>query len=125
VNWQTTADGHHCTRHGEKFPRGEVCQACVTDPGEGVDVQVQTTEDVRQMRMRENEFRTRAKACWRKAEELLEGTPQDGSLGTKWSAESAKWERLALEVRAAIQPQVETDELLRKYRELLALDGPN
>lgn len=100
--WIDTADGHTCPKHSETFRRGEVCSGCVSDPDE-VGVERSSTEIDDEIAALASTFTTRARRLWRECEDLLdEGTAQDKSVAVKLSAESAKWERLALEAKDKI-----------------------
>lgn len=126
MNWQTTADGHRCTRHDETFRRGEVCQACVVDPGAVDDEADEVDAAERDLAVRESEFRSLAKHLFRRARELLDGeNEREANAGTKLIAEGVKLERLALEVYDRRATKRDVSDLLKKYRELLALDGPH
>ncbi len=124
MNWQSTADGHHCTRHDVAFKRGEVCQDCVADPGED---EVQLSADVDQeIAKLANEFTSRARTLWREAVTLLdEGTAQDKSVACKLSAESAKWERLALEAKDKVSQRKHLREAMAHEREMSGMRGHN
>src|SRR5512139_2299349 len=128
--WESRNGGHYCTVHDAAFERGEVCVACVVEPGTAPGEDKPDDPDARGLKIREAEFRTRAKQCWRIAAQMFgepgeETTDRDVNAACKASAEAAKWERLALEVRDRYAPKQETDELIREYRKLQGKDGSN
>lgn len=130
ARWIDRNGDHYCTVHDYEFPRGETCTACVVEPGLPPGSEVTETQDERDLKIREAEFRTRAKQCWRLASQLF-GEPsenkndRDITAACKASAESAKWERLALEARDRYAPKQETDELIREVQKLRGKGGSN
>lgn len=128
--WIDRNGGHYCTVHDSEFPRGETCTPCVVEPGAPPGNEVVETQDARDLKIRETEFRNRAKQCWRLAAQLFgapgeDATDRDVAAACKASAESAKWERLALEARDRYAPKQETDDLIREVRKLRGEDGSN
>lgn len=130
ARWIDRNGGHYCTVHDSEFPRGETCTPCVVEPGPPPGSEAAETQDAKDLRVREAEFRTRAKQCWRIASSLLgepgeETTDRDVSAACKVSAEAAKWERLALEARDRYAPKQETDDLIREVQKLRGKGGSN
>lgn len=128
--WEDRPNGHYCTVHAEEFLRGEVCGACVVEPGAAPGNERGETQDERDLKVRESEFRSRAKTCWRIAARMFgepgeDVTDRDVNAACKVSAEAAKWERLALEARDRYAPKQETDDLIREVRKLRGQDGSN
>lgn len=73
-----------------------------------------------------SEFTSRARVLWREASELLDdGTAQDKGVACKLSAESAKWERLALEAKDKVSQRKHLREAMRHEREMSGLRGHN
>lgn len=123
MNWEQTATGYRCTRHDATFARGEVCHGCTTDPGVAMSDEELDDADDRDLSIRESEVRSLAKFVFRHGRELVEGTDRDTSAGVKLIAEGTKLERLALEIRDRRMGKREVSDLLKKYRELLGVDG--
>lgn len=99
--WVSTADGHHCTRHDEKFKRGEVCQRCVNDPApnEPVEVGGKSVRIDDALLARASEHRALAKFLHGEGREMIEeGTAQDKSVAVKLIDAGTKLERLAIEI---------------------------
>lgn len=109
--WIDTADGHHCTRHDFKFLRGEVCHECVTDPGDPPGAVADDPEYQRALRARINEYETRERACWRRAEGL-DGAREE-NIAVKWSTEAVKWARLKEESRNKLDQRAHNLDLIR------------
>ena len=124
MNWEQTATGYRCTRHDTAFARGEVCTACTTDPGVAMSDEELDDADDRDLTIREGEVRSLARFLFRHGRQLVEdGTPKDKTDGVKLVAEGTKLERLALEIRDRRMGKREVSDLLKKYRELLGVDG--
>jgi hypothetical protein len=117
VNWQTTADGHHCTRHNVSFRRGQVCRACATDPGE---IAVPTTsEDADDEILRDaGEYQSHGRKLWRRCEDLLDGTDLEKNIAAKLSAEAAKWERLSIETKDRVAARKQLREAMAHERRM-------
>lgn len=124
MNWEPTADGHRCTRHGIEFPRGEVCNSCTTDPGDDAST---TTSDVidKEIAARAAEYTTRARRLWRECDEMLDGTPMDKIQAVKLSSDSVKWERLALEALDKLSARKHLREAMAHEVAMSGLRGPN
>lgn len=125
MNWEPTADGHHCKRHDSTFKRGEVCQRCVTDPGDEIDALDTAGLDAEIVALA-GEFTSRARRLWRETVGLLDdGTAQDKATACKLSAESAKWERLALEAKDKVAQRKHLREAMAHERAMSGLRGHN
>jgi hypothetical protein len=101
ASWLPTPDGHHCTRHDAKFKRGEVCAACVTDPGDDkpLDVGGRSVEIDKALLQRASDHRSLAKFLHREGREMIEeGTAQDKNVAVKIIDAGTKLERLAIEI---------------------------
>jgi hypothetical protein len=118
VYWVDTPSGHRCTRHNQEFLRGEVCPACVADPGDAPSGLEQDESEVSGLRERIHELRNKARTMWRIAEELLEGTDRDASAGCKVAAEHTKLLRLAEELQQRVDEYTRDDRLVRKAEKL-------
>ena len=125
ARWLDRPDGHYCTVHDYEFPRGETCTACVIEPGLPPGSEKTETQDEKDLKIREAEFRQRAKKCWRIASDMFDGNVGSTADACKVSAEAAKWERLALEARDRYAPKQETDELIREVQKLRGKGGSN
>lgn len=126
MNWETTADGHHCKRHDHSFLRGEVCHKCVADPGEDSDGTLDSAEVDHEILALASEYSTRSRRLWREATETLDnGTAMDKSVSCKLSAESAKWERLALEAKDKIAQRKHHREVMAHERAMSGQRGHN
>lgn len=126
ARWLDRDGGHYCTVHDYAFPRGETCTACVVEPGLPPGSEKTETQDEKDLKVREHEFRANGKRFMRAAIELLEGgTDRDVNAACKASAEAAKWERLALEARDRYAPKQETDDLIREVQKLRGKGGSN
>lgn len=122
--WTDRNGGHFCSVHNAEFPRGEVCLHCVTEPGDSLDDEApEGVADEADLRAMQRLCETNSKRCWRVADERFDGTDKDVAAACKASAEATKWMRLALEIRDRHATQTEIETLVRKYRELLAMDG--
>lgn len=123
MNWQTTADGYTCTKHDQSFARGEVCQACVADPGEGQSSTSSETLDAGLVQ-RAFGFRSLAKFLHRTGKETIEdGTALDMSVACKLIAEGTKLERLALELEDRVSSRDHDRALIAHEREMSGLRG--
>ena len=122
MNWVPHEDGHRCTRHGETFRRGEVCQRCVTDPPPPLDGDDDDVADP-ELEALYNEIRTREKKLWRIGEEHLDSGGRDVQTGVKVVAECTKLARLALEIRDRLTTKRDLATLIKKYRALIESDG--
>lgn len=114
---------HECPRHpGRGLRRGEVCQLCVLDPGAALEP---TSEDTdRELLAVAAEYLTRERLLWRHAENLLEdGTSLDKNTGAKLSAESAKWARLAREIKGEVSQRKQLREAMAHEREMSGKRG--
>lgn len=101
ASWQSTPEGHHCTRHDVKFKRGEVCQRCVSDPSPNQPVEVggKSVEIDNALLARAGEHRSLAKFLHGEGRDMIEdGTAQDKSVAVKLIDAGTKLERLAIEI---------------------------
>lgn len=120
MNWAPHEDGHRCTRHGETFARGEVCQACVIEPGPA-PTGVEDSAVDREKQLLEAELREDGKILKRLAVSLGDGTPIEQALATKYWDLHFKAIRLWNDIR---QPRIdaERDERLVEHdREMAGL----
>jgi hypothetical protein len=124
VFWIDTQAGHRCTRHDYEFRRGEVCQACVADPGDAPGDAADNSDYQLALATRINEYRSRARICWRRAEDL-EGTEREENVAVKWSAEAVKWARLAEERQEVLDSREHDLELIGHEREMSGLRRRN
>lgn len=124
--WEDTPTGHRCPKHKVEFDRGESCLECVLDPGPALaDAPPDEDHLAKELRLMEAECHQRAKKCWRKADDMLDGDVGSTSDACKLSAESTKWTRLALEIHERRTQKHELADLIKKYRALLGKDGSN
>jgi hypothetical protein len=124
--WEPRDGGHYCTVHDAAFPRGEVCLACVSEPGSGPDDEHEEESPLdKELRLLETSCHQRSKRLWDVADGLLDGTDRDVSAGCKASAEAAKWVRVAIEIHERRTVKSELADLIKKYRALLGKDGSN
>lgn len=122
--WEPRNGGHYCTVHDAEFLLGEVCTACVLEPGAPVGDERPPEDHLeKELRLLEAECHSRAKRMWRSAEELL--ADKDTSDACKASAEAAKWTRIALEIHERRTQKHELASLIKQYRALLGKDGSN
>ncbi len=118
MTWQPTETGHRCDKHGESFDRGEVCSLCVVAPDVAPGAP-QLSEDVDlEISALARDFTSRARLIWRNAAAMLEGTPMDKIQSAKLSAESVKWERLALEAKDKVAARKHLREAMAHEREM-------
>ncbi len=125
MNLRDTPTGRHCDRHNVALQRGEVCQACVTDPGvPGAEL---ASEDIdRQLLTLAAECETHKRALWGQAEKLLsEGTPMDKGTACKLSAEAAKWLRIAREIKGEVSQRAQLREAIAHEKAMSGKRGPN
>ncbi len=125
MNWESTADGHHCKRHGETFLRGEVCQQCATDPGD--DTPSTDTSDAidRELTSYASEFKSRARKLWRVCDAMLDGTPSEQIQAAKLSAEAVKWERLCTETKDRLSARKHLREAMAHEQAMSGQRGHN
>jgi hypothetical protein len=117
--------GRPCPRHGGDLRRGEVCQACVLEPATPGAEQSSSELD-NELLAEAAECQTRARLLWRHAEELLEdGTAMDKSTGAKLSAESAKWIRLAREIKGEVSQRRQVRDGLSDLKAMSGARGPH
>ncbi len=123
--WIDTAFGHHCDAHASNFKRGETCSYCISDPGVAHGSgDVEEVADAADLRAVQAECNCKARTFEGLAAKLIEaGVPKDYAIACKASDVAIKYRRLALEIRDRHATQVEIETLVRKYRELLAMDG--
>lgn len=112
MNLRDTPDGRHCDRHDVALARGEVCQRCVLEPAEP-GVELTSTELDDELLIAAAECVTRERVLWRHAKALLEGTAIEQNTAAKLSAESAKWSRIAREIKGEVSQR-------RQLREAMA-----
>lgn len=112
--WTDTADGHHCNRHDFTFRRGEVCHACVADPGDAPGGISLDEQEVAALRAHISDLRTKERMLWRVAEGLFEGTDRDVAAACKVTAEFNKTGRRADELQATLDGFVRDDRLLHR-----------
>ncbi len=124
MNWESTADGHRCTRHGIEFPRGEVCHPCTTDPGDDASTATSDTID-KQLAAEAAEFKSRARKMWRICDEMLDGMPSEQIQAAKLSAEAVKWERLSTETKDKLSARKHLREAMAHEVAMSGLRGPN
>jgi hypothetical protein len=123
VAWQLRDGRHFCDRHDHDFPRGEVCQLCVDDPGPAPGDGEQDDED-RELIIREREYRSMEKFLHRRARELIEdGTERDVHAAAKLLAEGTKLARIALEIHNQLLDLKLERKLIKHDRELAGLES--
>jgi hypothetical protein len=128
--WQTTDKGHYCTRHSYTFPRGEVCQACVTDPAPLISNEEPLDADDQQMAIWIAECETQRKALWRAGASLIgdpgdEGTDRDINAAAKAYAEGTKILRVALEMYEKRASRRHDKWLIEREREMSGVRRSN
>lgn len=117
--------GQPCPRHGGDLRRGEVCQRCVLEPAHPGLVQSSTELDD-ELLAEAAECQTRARLAWRIARELFEsGMPNDVSAACKASAESAKWIRLAREIKGEVSQRRQVRDGLDELKAMQGKRGPH
>ncbi len=120
--WILRGESFHCSAHNTDFARAEVCQLCVSDPGDSVDESASVPDP--ELHALRHEYRSRARTMWRMAQDFAKDpTDREASAACKASAEATKWERLALDVHDKLVNKTELAELLKQYAELLGRDG--
>lgn len=106
------ADALPCPRHGTPLKRGEVCHACVLEPAEpGAEL---TSADVdHELLLLAADYTGRERKLWNETKRLLDdGTAQDINVAAKLSAESAKWARIAREIRGEVSQRKQLREAI-------------
>lgn len=128
MNWQLTEDalgagqpGYICTRHELRFPLGEACSRCASDPGDDATAEHTSREIDRVLMARANGFRGNAVAFARQARKHLKGTDRDANAAAKLSAEAIKWHRLAFEIEDRVSSRDHDRELIQHEREMSGL----
>jgi hypothetical protein len=123
VAWVDTDDGHRCESHNVSFRIGEVCHACVVDPGAAQSATDSIAIDAQHL-ARGAEFRTLAKYLHREGRDLIaDGTAQDKSVACKLIAEGTKLERLALELEDRVSARDHDRTLIRHERDMSGQRG--
>jgi hypothetical protein len=103
--------------------RGEVCQACVLDPGmPGAEL---TSEDIDDDLLRlAAECEAHKRKLWREAEDLIDnGTAQDKNTACKLSAEAAKWLRIAREIKGEVSQRKQLREAIEHEKAMTGKRG--
>ena len=120
--WTQKDGGHYCTAHQSTFPRGEVCQLCVADPGAPLGASADRTVD-REALAVELELDSEAKIARRRADDPYERN--EWSTAAKWHDSYLKTRRLWREMRTE-RMQIESDERLVEHdRKINGLRGDN
>ena len=126
MNWELRADGRYCKRHSHAFPIGDVCFACVADPGPEFDsVAVERSPLERERDIRCAAYESDSKRLARDAREMLDGTDLEKALAVKLFAESTKIARLVEELTDKRIDHEHDLRLIRHEREMAGLRGPN
>lgn len=109
---------NHCAIHDVRYGKLEQCSGCrasrsvTVTPGS-------PKADTSAKRVNAAAARLRELACWSECQGQMADDP---NVAVKWSAESSKWARLAMELEAQIT-EVEHDQWLREQKRLLGGDG--
>jgi len=103
--------------------RGQVCQACVLDPGRPGAVLTSADVDDDLLRLAA-ECETHKRKLWGRAEDLLEdGTAQDVSVACKLSAEATKWLRVAREIKGEVSQRKQLREAMEHEKQMQGKRG--
>ena len=114
-------DGHKlCPTHQVSYGPLEQCSACRGSQGVAV-VSGSPKADTTQKRVYAAEARLREYACWSECKTQMADDP---NVAVKWSAESSKWARVAMELESHIT-EIEHDQWLREQKRLLSGGGGN
>jgi hypothetical protein len=118
-----TPTGRHCDRHDRALARGEVCQACVLEPA--APGQELTSADIDgEILQAAAECASRERTLWKHATALLEdGTAIDKSTACKLSAESAKWSRIAREIKGEVSQRKQLREAIEHEKAMTGKRG--
>lgn len=114
----TDTTGNYCPTHDKHYGKLEQCGECrrarnaTVAPGS-------PKADMTQRRVHAADARLREAACWEQCKATMAA---DGHTAVKWSAESTKWARLAMELEQQIT-EVEHDQWLREQKRLLGGGG--
>jgi len=123
MNLRDTLTGRHCDRHNVVLARGEVCQACVTDP-EAPGGELASEDIDRQLMTLAAECETHKRALWGQAEKLLsDGTPMDKGVACKLSAEATKWLRIAREIKGEVSQRAQLREAIAHEKAMTGKRG--
>jgi hypothetical protein len=117
--------GYRCVRHEITFPRNGSCKDCLHDPGLAPGVEQSSGEIDREIADLARKFSSHANKLWNVAADLLEGELDENNVAAKLSAESAKWERLALEAKDRIAARKHLREAMAHERSMSARRGHN
>jgi hypothetical protein len=108
----TDTTGGYCAKHDRHYSALGDCDDC-RDARRGAVAQGSPKADLRELELREGEFRADAKYLRRRAREWIDdGTAQERNIALKAFDTAAKYERLALEIHAKVI-EVKHDHWLR------------
>lgn len=97
----------------------------MTDPGDPPSAEKSSEEQDRELAAQAAEYQSRARKLWREVVELVDGTDRDVNAAAKLSAESAKWERLAMDTRDRLAQRKHLREALEKRASMSGKRGNN
>lgn len=103
----TDTTGNYCPTHDQHYSKIEQCSVCRAERTGAVPPQ-SPKADTLTARTHAARYRLNELACW---EQVKANTADDPNVAVKWSAESAKWARLAAETEQQLL-EIEHDQWL-------------
>lgn len=104
----TDTTGGYCPTHDQHYSKLEQCSVCRALARSGAVEKESPKADTTEARVHAARYRLNEAACWA---ELKLHTADDPNIAVKWSAESAKWARLAAETEQQLL-EIEHDQWL-------------